>query len=130
MATSKQILDEATNMGMSGIDRAIEKRRRTGEGIEKDKLLYSHGYEDARNEYLREARRPTGLRGSEDLKDKEPILGFKEEAPAVEDFAGRYTPKKKGGTVKKMAKGGNVASSASKRADGIAQRGKTKGRFC
>ena len=38
--------------------------------------------------------------------------------------------KKKGGKVKKMSKGGNVASSASKRGDGIAQRGKTKGRFC
>ena len=33
---------------------------------------------------------------------------------------------KKGGTVKKMAKGG---STASKRADGIAVRGKTKGRM-
>ena len=36
--------------------------------------------------------------------------------------------RKKGGTVKKMANGGKV-SSASKRADGIAQKGKTKGRF-
>ena len=35
---------------------------------------------------------------------------------------------KKGGKVKKMASGGK-ASSASKRADGIAQRGKTKGRM-
>lgn len=35
---------------------------------------------------------------------------------------------KKGGKVKKMAKGGKV-SSASKRGDGCAQRGKTKGRF-
>ena len=35
---------------------------------------------------------------------------------------------KKGGTVKKMAKGGSV-SSASKRADGIATKGKTKGRI-
>jgi len=35
---------------------------------------------------------------------------------------------KKGGTVKKMAKGGSV-SSASKRADGCAIKGKTKGRF-
>jgi hypothetical protein len=35
----------------------------------------------------------------------------------------------KGGSVKKMASGGKV-SSASKRADGIAQRGKTKGRMC
>ena len=35
---------------------------------------------------------------------------------------------KKGGAVKKMAKGGAVKSSASKRADGIAKRGKTRGR--
>ena len=35
----------------------------------------------------------------------------------------------KGGTVKKMASGSSV-SSASKRADGIAQRGKTKGKMC
>jgi hypothetical protein len=35
----------------------------------------------------------------------------------------------KGGEVKKMASGGSV-SSASKRADGIAQRGKTKGKMC
>ena len=35
---------------------------------------------------------------------------------------------KKGGKVKKMAKGGSV-SSASKRGDGIATKGKTKGKF-
>jgi hypothetical protein len=34
-----------------------------------------------------------------------------------------------GGTVKKMAKGGSV-SSASKRADGIAVKGKTRGKIC
>ena len=36
---------------------------------------------------------------------------------------------KKGGAVKKMASGGSV-SSASRRADGIAQRGKTRGKYC
>jgi hypothetical protein len=41
----------------------------------------------------------------------------------------RPGPMKKGGMVKKMASGGKV-SSASKRGDGIAQRGKTKGRMC
>lgn len=35
---------------------------------------------------------------------------------------------KRGGAVKKMAKGGSV-SSASKRADGCAQRGKTRGKM-
>ena len=38
-------------------------------------------------------------------------------------------PYKKGGAVKKMASGGMV-SSASKRADGIAQKGKTRGKMC
>jgi hypothetical protein len=33
------------------------------------------------------------------------------------------------GKTRNMAKGGSVKSSASRRADGIAQRGKTKGRF-
>ena len=41
------------------------------------------------------------------------------------DMAGSY---RKGGKVKKMAGGGSVGS-ASRRADGIASRGKTKGRF-
>lgn len=42
----------------------------------------------------------------------------------------RYEPgAKKGGAVNKMAKGGSVKSGASKRGDGIAQRGKTKGRM-
>ena len=40
-----------------------------------------------------------------------------------------YNKMKKGGAVKKMAKGGSV-SSASKRADGIATKGKTRGKIC
>ena len=36
---------------------------------------------------------------------------------------------KKGGAVKKMASGG-MTSSASRRADGIAQKGKTRGKMC
>jgi hypothetical protein len=36
---------------------------------------------------------------------------------------------KKGGTIKKMASGG-MTSSASKRADGIASKGKTRGKLC
>ncbi len=36
---------------------------------------------------------------------------------------------KKGGAVKNFKKGGSVKSSASRRGDGIATKGKTKGRF-
>jgi hypothetical protein len=47
--------------------------------------------------------------------------------PAFNDM--RSTAMKKGGKVKAYAKGGSV-SSASSRGDGIAQRGKTRGRMC
>ena len=40
-----------------------------------------------------------------------------------------YMTKTPGGKTKRMAKGGKV-SSASSRADGIAQRGKTRGTMC
>jgi hypothetical protein len=46
---------------------------------------------------------------------------------------GRNAPQpgmRKGGAVKKYAKGGSVKSSASRRADGIAQKGKTRGKIC
>ena len=59
-----------------------------------------------------------------------------EGAPSTGDFMedvrglGRTRGMKKGGKVKKMAKGGVVkAPSASRRGDGIAARGKTKGRM-
>jgi hypothetical protein len=39
-------------------------------------------------------------------------------------------PYKKGGKVKKMASGGMARSSASKRGDGIASKGKTRGKMC
>ena len=44
-------------------------------------------------------------------------------------YEGRGNDRAKGGMIKKYAKGGSV-SSASSRGDGIAQRGKTKGRMC
>ena len=52
-----------------------------------------------------------------------------------ESFSGPEVPgeyRKKGGAIKakKMASGGTVKSSASKRADGCATKGKTKGKIC
>jgi Rod binding domain-containing protein len=55
---------------------------------------------------------PTGMRGRPVMNE----VMMAEEAPAM----------RKGGKVKKMAKGG---STASKRGDGCATKGKTKGRF-
>ena len=55
---------------------------------------------------------------------KSPVRSMTAEESAWEGEGGRSY--KKGGKTKKMASGG----SASSRADGIAQRGKTKGRMC
>jgi hypothetical protein len=61
---------------------------------------------------------------------KKKIKDEKDAADKAEKAANSVAPVglKRGGTVKKMAKGGSV-SSASKRADGCATKGKTKGRF-
>jgi hypothetical protein len=48
-------------------------------------------------------------------------------AREVEERRKKEAGMRRGGAVKKYASGGSV-SSASKRADGIAQRGKTRGR--
>lgn len=55
-------------------------------------------------------------------------LDKEDEKKPVTPAAARPTMRK-GGAVKTYAKGGSVKSSASKRADGIAQRGKTKGKL-
>jgi hypothetical protein len=59
-------------------------------------------------------------------KDEEEKRRMEEQAAAEQVAA--QGGMKKGGKVKKMAKGGSVGS-ASKRADGIASRGKTRGRM-
>ena len=48
--------------------------------------------------------------------------------PRIDSFGSNTPGAKKGGMVKKMAKGGKVSSTSS-RADGCATKGKTKGRF-
>jgi hypothetical protein len=59
-------------------------------------------------------------------KDEEEERRAQEQAAAEQ--AAAEGGMKKGGKVKKMAKGGSVGS-ASKRADGVATRGKTRGRM-
>lgn len=79
-------------------------------------------------------------RQDEMLKENARRYGLNPEAPgyegaarAVRDRLGddAFTLKKRGGAVKakKMASGGMTRSSASKRADGIAQKGKTRGKM-
>jgi len=66
------------------------------------------------------------LRRTNETGEGRPSTGnFREDVRAL----GRSLGLKKGGKVKKMASGGVVKSSASRRGDGIAARGKTKGRM-
>jgi hypothetical protein len=58
---------------------------------------------------------------------RSPVRSMTAEEASFENEGGRYL--KKGGATKKMASGGKV-SSASSRGDGIAQRGKTRGKMC
>jgi hypothetical protein len=63
-------------------------------------------------------------KGREERTTKSPVRSISAEEAAWEGEGGRSF--RKGGKIKKMASGG----SASSRGDGIAQRGKTKGRMC
>ena len=62
---------------------------------------------------------------AEDKKREEELAKGKVDTTKPQPIMGA----KKGGSVKKMASGGSVKSSASKRADGCAVKGKTKGRM-
>jgi len=67
------------------------------------------------------ATRPGVSKSLEDMNmDRDTDAGY--------EYATKMPAMKKGGKVKKYAKGGSV-SSASKRADGCATKGKTKGRM-
>ena len=91
------------------------------------------GYDKAGAKAAERGARAEG-RQAEMLKENSRRSGLREDAPEAtiravreklggDDFS---LPMKRGGAVKKYASGGSVSS----RADGIAQRGKTRGRMC
>ena len=92
------------------------------------------GYDKAGAKAAERGRRAEG-RQAEMLKENARRSGLREDASAetskaVRDKLGgkNFTVKKHGGSVKGYASGGSV--SASNRGDGIAQRGKTRGKMC
>jgi len=73
------------------------------------------------------------LKLAKEAADKEEAGKQKAAADRIASNAGRNAPQptmRKGGAVKKYANGGSVKSSAPRRADGIAQKGKTRGKIC
>ena len=109
-------------------DLAIDKRRAAmykGDNSEAVSLMadsINKRKDIAGGGYRRELS--TGERESLQNVEDERIGKLEDKAPTTKSEMG----KKAGGAVK-MAKGGLVKSSASKRADGIAKQGKTKGRM-
>jgi hypothetical protein len=86
-------------------------------------------HESAKRGYDQGMKEMIAARKAEDAKKQDEI--DKAELPARQ---ARYrvlmnSAFKKGGAVKKMSSGGSVGS-ASKRADGIAVKGKTRGKIC
>lgn len=82
--------------------------------------------EDAASKFLRSGEAGNG-RGSYYKSDGRAVIQKQNEA--ANEMKRESRGMKKGGAVKKMASGGSV-SSASSRGDGIAQRGKTRGKMC
>ena len=83
----------------------------------------------ARKKYLEDEMANYNLKKTLAPKDKRVMIpGTVNEADTSSNRLNLMPEYKKGGAVKKMAKGGSV-SSASKRADGCATKGKTKGRI-
>jgi hypothetical protein len=116
-------MDEAAmGAGMSGMGVGIGGMSGMGTGMGRE-------FEVPTRENMREEEmRKSAARREERMREKS--LG--EEAMEAAKAYGRLYKEgmgmKKGGKVKKMKSGGTV-SSASKRADGVAIKGKTKGRF-
>ena len=115
-------IDEKTGLGKnmvdkSGLGSAAEKAANRRDKVELSRDAKARLDEEEVDNYRRETEAEDKARKAYSGKDEESYKG---------------DGMKRGGRVKKMASGGMTsgASSASKRADGIATKGKTRGKMC
>jgi hypothetical protein len=117
-------IDEKTGLGKkmvdkSGLGDAAEKAANRRDKVELSKDAKARLDEEEVDNYRREIEAEDKARKAYSGKDEESYKG---------------DGMKRGGRVKKMASGGmtssSSSSSASKRADGIATKGKTRGKMC
>lgn len=115
---------EETKKRMSFMSEAMRNARQQKE---LDEALKANEERAKASEMQRETRgvKPTPLKDRADMAAQSYGRGIREQNPELSRTLGGM---KKGGAVKKYAKGGAVKS-ASARADGCAKRGKTKGRM-
>jgi len=112
-------IDEKTGLGKkmvdkSGLGSAAEKAANMRDKVELSKDAKARLDEEEVDNYRREIEAEDKARKAYSGKDEESYKG---------------DSMKRGGRVKKMASGGMTSSSASKRADGIATKGKTRGKM-
>lgn len=115
-------IDEKTGLGKkmvekSGLGNAAEKAANRRDKVELSKDAKARLDEEEVDSYRRETEAEDKARKAYSSKDEESYKG---------------DGMKRGGKVKNMASGGMTSkvSSASKRADGIATKGKTRGKMC
>ena len=113
-------IDEKTGLGKkmvdkSGLGDAAEKAANRRDKVELSKDAKARLDEEEVDNYRREIEAEDKARKAYSGKDEESYKG---------------DGMKRGGKVVKMASGGMTSSSASKRADGIATKGKTRGKMC
>jgi hypothetical protein len=122
------------DLGSQSFSSAAKPKTTGDSGLSKAAMAAGLGLAGAAGAGLLASRRgmKSGTRGervepSMGGTTRSPVRSMTAEEASFENEGGRYF--KKGGATKKMASGGKT-SSASSRGDGIAQRGKTKGRMC
>ena len=123
--------------GLGVVGRKLAQKAATEAVKRVEKEAVKSAAKEAREEAVKGAT--TRMEGGVKVTEYPPVKNVKSEVTAAENWgasrsptARDYTrelsdelPYKKGGKIKRMAKGG----SASKRADGCAKRGKTRGRM-
>ena len=116
-----EMLNTETNKPYSE-DAASSFTRRVGRAESNAPLARDMVDNPAKARLMQAISKASGEKYDQDARDK------RDAELVAQQLRSDFGPYKKGGVVKKMAKGGKV-SSASSRGDGIAQRGKTKGRM-
>ena len=124
----KRMRESGFAEGTPGMDRAMKQMKKAANlnspDVAKLVSLRAAKYDNPASNYDRSYDNPSSNEKTE-LND---IIAAVRSGSSRGNSDEAGNPMKKGGSVKKMASGGKV-SSASSRADGIAQRGKTKGRY-
>jgi hypothetical protein len=135
--TAPKSVDDTSNYSNEGRSSKPSPSKPMAKTMSKPKAV-SRGMSEAQNDMLAKAGRDVTDAQNYGNESMRPVTSAPTMLPGSDPFeafrSGTRNPRtgrmmNKGGSVKKMASGG-MTSSASKRADGIATKGKTRGKIC